>query len=65
MLRNCYNSMLIHLKILQTNTTEIYKTKNGINPKIINKILKFTESFLDPKIFNLLPIKYKDIESLH
>ena len=63
------NSVTIHTKNLQVLATEIYKTQNNLNPKILDNIfikrnlpynLRHTNSF---KTFNIKTIKY-GIEAL-
>ena len=84
-------SLPIHQKNLQILATEIYRTKNGVIPEIMNEIFNLrrssyyfrnnnifirinvrtvrygtkTISFLGSKIWNLLPIEFKETGSLH
>ena len=82
--------MTIHQRNLQVLIMEIFKTKVGINPEIMNEIFIFKKpiydfrktdtlkrikvksvkfgtesvSYLGPKLWDLLPTEFKNIESL-
>ena len=83
-------SVTIHQRNLQVLIMEIFKTKVGINPEIMNEIFIFKKpiydfrktdtlkrikvksvkfgtesvSYLGPKLWDLLPTEFKNIESL-
>ena len=72
-------SVTVHQRNLQLLATEIFKTKNKLNPKIMEEIftfknvdydlrnntsLKLKITNLGGKIWNLLPNEYKELKSL-
>ena len=83
-------SVTIHQRNLQVLIMEIFKTKVGINPEIMNEIFIFKKpiydfrktdtlkrikvksvkfgtesvSYLGPKLWDLLPTEFKNVESL-
>ena len=62
------NSLSVHHRNIQVLETELCKIVNGLSPEIMKEVFPFSENgktfHLAPKIWELVPVEIKNVESV-